>query len=514
MPDDHEAGARPGSILARTALGAVWMVGWRMATRLLGLASTLILVRLLLPEDFGLIALAASFAAALNVALTLGVEEQIIRARAPDRAMYDTGFTLNLLRGVVVGALVWIAAGPAAAFFSDARLEPVLLALALSAALSGLANIGVVDFRRDLRFDREFTLNLYPRVAGILVTISLAFLIRSHWALVAGIFVNRFGLVVMSYTMHAYRPRLTLVAWRSLAGISAWTWALSMATMVKDRSESLVIGRMLGTTAVGHYAVGVEIATLPATEVVEPICRACMPGFAASHRAEADSGRENFLRISALVALLTLPAGIGISAVAGPVVALGFGQQWLAAVPVVAILGVASILTLFGNVSTALLLAHARLKLLMGITILAGALRIGLLLLLTPPLGLVGATLAVGASVLAEHVVLVQRALMLLRLPIAALLARLWRPTLAAGLMAALLWAMALGWAPPPGDAGRAVLGLVQGAALGAVAYAAALFGLWALSGRPQGAETDLAGLLHRLLSRLTMLRLPQRGRA
>lgn len=514
MPSESEAHTPKGSILARTALGAFWMVAWRMATRLLGLVSTLILVRLLVPEDFGLIALAASFATALNVALTLGVEEQIIRARAPDRAMYDTGFTLNLLRGVLVGALVWAAAAPAADFFDEARLEPVLLALALSAALSGLANIAVVDFRRDLRFDREFTLNLYPRLAGIAVTIGLAFLVRSHWALVAGIFVNRFGMVVMSYTMHAYRPRLTLVAWRSLAGISAWTWALSMATMVKDRSESLVIGRLLGTTSVGHYAVGVEIATLPATEVVEPICRACMPGFAASHRAEADAGRDNFLRISALLALLTLPAGVGISAVAGPVVALGFGQPWLEAVPVVAILGIAGMLTLFGNVSTALLLAHARLALLMVITIGAGALRLALLLLLTPALGLTGAALAVGASVLAEHVVLVQRALVLLRLPPAALLARLWRPTLAAGLMAVLLWGTGLGWAPPPGTAGSAALLLAQGAALGALAYALALFALWALSGRPPGAETDLLGLLHRLLGRLTMLRPAQRRSA
>lgn len=500
-----------GSILARTAFGAIWVVAWRMATRLLGLVSTLILVRLLAPEDFGLIALAAAFAMALNICLTLGVEEQIIRTPSPGRDIYDTGFTLNLLRGLVVAALVWLAAAPGAAFFDDARLEPVLLALAISAALSGLANIGVVDFRRELRFEREFTLNLYPRLAGIVVTIGLAFLVRSHWALVAGIFVNRLGLVAMSYTMHPYRPRLSLTAWRELAGISAWTWAVNVAAMVKDRSESLAIGRLLGTASVGHYAVGVEVATLPATELVEPICRACMPGFAASNRAEADAGAQGYLRISALLALLTLPAGIGISAVAGPVVALGFGQAWLQAVPVVALLGVAGVLTLFGNVSAALLIAHARLPTLFVITVAACVLRLALLVVLTPTLGLVGAALAVGASLLAEHVVLVQRALALLRLPVGALLGRLWRPVLAVALMSALLWGAGLGWAPAPEAAAPAAWQLLQGAALGCLAYVAALSTLWVVAGRPAGAETDLLGLARRLLARLPLPRLVQR---
>ena len=85
-----------------------------MATRLLGLVSTLALVRLLAPGDFGLVALAAAFAVALDICLSLGVEEQIIRAERPTRQLYDTAFTMNLLRGMAVGALMALAAGPAA----------------------------------------------------------------------------------------------------------------------------------------------------------------------------------------------------------------------------------------------------------------------------------------------------------------------------------------------------------------------------------------------------------------
>ncbi|MDB5379167.1 MAG: lipopolysaccharide biosynthesis protein, partial [Rubritepida sp.] len=183
------------SILSRTARGAGWVIAWRLATRLLGLASTLTLVRLLAPGDFGLVALAAAFAATLDVCLSLGVEDQIVRVERPTRQLYDTAFTVNLLRGAATAMIVALTAGPAAEFFDDPRLEDVLLALALSALFSGFANIGTADFRRELRFEREFALQILPRVAGVVVTIGLAAWLHSHWALVGGIFVNRLGVV-------------------------------------------------------------------------------------------------------------------------------------------------------------------------------------------------------------------------------------------------------------------------------------------------------------------------------
>ncbi|WP_437166540.1 oligosaccharide flippase family protein [Falsiroseomonas sp. E2-1-a20] len=497
------------NMLARTARGAFWVVAWRMSTRVMGLCSTLILVRLLAPGDFGLIALATSFAVALEASLVIGVEDQIVRAKAPSRAMYDTGFTLNLLRGLLVAVLIVLIAAPAGRFFGDARLEPVLLALALSAALSGLANIGVADFRRHLQFEREFALNLYPRMVGIVVTVTLAFLVQSHWALVAGILTNRLGAVLMSYLMHPFRPRLTLSAWRDLAGVSAWSWGINVAHMIKDRIDSVVIGRVLGTTSVGHYAVGMEVAALPATELVDPICRACMPGFAASRRADGGgSGQDDYLRIMSLMALLILPAGVGISAVAGPVVALGFGQAWLEAVPVVAVLGIGGILTSFGNVSMALLSAHTRLATLLSIALSAAALRIALLLMLVPAYGITGAALAVSITVISEHLALLLFALSLVGLRLPALLARLWRPVVSVVAMALLMWKTGLGWAAAPPNAVDAARLLLTGVALGASSYILMLSALWAVSGRKLGAETDLFELLRRVALRVPGLRI------
>lgn len=489
-----------GSILARTARGAGWVVAWRVLTRVLGLGSTLLLVRLLSPEDFGLVALATTFALALEVCLSLGVEDQIVRTRDPRRELYDTAFTMNLLRGAAVAAVILLLAEPAASFFGDARLREVLWALAFSALLMTSVNIGVVDFRRSLSFEKEFRLQLLPRLLGIGVSIATAWLTRSHWALILGIIAARSGTLVVSYTMHPFRPRLSLRAWRELVGVSAWTWAINLATVLRDRADALVVGRVLGPAPLGIHAVSVEVATLPASEVISPICRACMPGFAETMRGgDLALLQDSYLRIIALTALLTLPAGVGTSLVAGPLVALVFGPAWAEAAPLIAIIAVAGTLSLFGGVSGALLLARAALATLFGINFASAMLRLALLLVLVPAYGLLGAAIAVGIAVVLDQLAMVAAVLRMLALHPARLLRALHRPLLASAAMALALWGAGLGWIAPPATATAALPLLLLGVPLGAASYAAVLLALWLAAGRPAGAEADMLALLRRM---------------
>src|SRR5580692_3988832 len=173
-----------GSLLLRTAQGTGWVIGWRMATRLLGVISTLTLVRLLLPSDFGLVALSASFAQSIEAFSVLGVEDAVVRERAPTRDVYDTGFTINVLRSVTTAVIILALAVPAGSFFAEPRLTNILAALAAGTLLDGFTNIGIVDFRRDFAFGKEFQLWILPRLIAIIATLATAFLWRSYWALV------------------------------------------------------------------------------------------------------------------------------------------------------------------------------------------------------------------------------------------------------------------------------------------------------------------------------------------
>ena len=92
----------PASVASRTVIGATWMIAWRMATRSLGLISTLVLARLLVPSDFGLVAIATTFAAAIDSLSELGLQAALVRQPDDDPSLYDTAFTMQAIRGLAV----------------------------------------------------------------------------------------------------------------------------------------------------------------------------------------------------------------------------------------------------------------------------------------------------------------------------------------------------------------------------------------------------------------------------
>src|SRR5579862_2933429 len=175
---------------SRMAGNVAWVVGWRFVTRALGFVSTFILVRLLAPTDFGLIMLATTFANAVDALSVVGIQDAVVREKAPDRSLYDTAFTMNALRCLATGGLIGAAAWPAAAFFAEPKLASVLVALALLTVAGASENIRVVDFRRNLAFHREFQLLLIPRLAAIVAGIAVAAIWHSYWALVVGLATN------------------------------------------------------------------------------------------------------------------------------------------------------------------------------------------------------------------------------------------------------------------------------------------------------------------------------------
>lgn len=497
----------PSSILTKTMTGTGWIMGWRMASRGLGLVSTLVLVRILTPEDFGLVALGTVFANAVDALAMFGIEDAILREKTFSPEIYDTGFTMSLIRAVGMGLLIGGLAVPAGYFFHDNRLTWIILALAAATLIEGFRNIGVVEFRRTFAFEKEFLLWIVPRIAGVVLAIGSAVILRSYWALVIAILAQRVLRVAFSYRIHPYRPHLDLSAWRRLTGYSVWDWALSIVAEIRERSASIFIGRLLGAAQVGVFSVALELAALPITELIEPLGRAAFSGFNAARHAGLSAG-EMYLRMIAAMGLVALPASIGISLVADPLVQLAFGPSWSGATPVLRIVSIACCLNLITTMSSTLFQAHALMSLsfwLLGVTTL---LRLALLFVMTPWLGLTGAALATGVAMTLEQVLYIALTIRHFDVRLGDLLGRFWRIVLAAATMALVLTWSGLGWeTSAAGTKAGLALELAAGVGLGAAVYAVTLFVLWLAAGQPEGAEADLLTLLRGLHARLPALR-------
>jgi len=489
------------SILSRTAVGAGWVVGWRMATRLLGLGSTLILVRILLPADFGLVALGSAFAATVDAMSSLGTDDALVRERDASRSMYDTAFTLNIMRGLLTGLTLALSASSVAAFFNEPRLTPLLLCFAVLAVIDGGLNTGTVDFRRDFQFHKEFQLNILPRLVSVGVTIGTALVFQSFWALVAGQAVYRILRVGVSYRMHPYRPWLSLAAWRGLMSFSAWTWALSIVQIAQLRVDAFVIGRTLDSSSIGAYALGAEIATLPTSEIVDPLGRAAYSGFSATRREGGTN--ELFYRLLAGSLLITGPIGLGLSMVADPLVRVALGERWLQVVPIVQLLSLTCGIASFGNLAFMLLRCYGRLGSIFCVVLLGLVVKVVAIWLLLRSYGLAGAAAGAALAVSLESITSLAIATGTQGLSMARLLAGCWRILAACGVMVAVLAAAGLAWTGVADPLSGAVMRLAGSSLLGATAYAITLWGLWMLQGQPDGAEADMANTLGGLLRRL-----------
>ena len=136
--------AEPDSVFK----GALLTLSMRWLSRLIGIASTLVLARLLMPDDFGVVAMASIVVGLSSMLLDLGVNVALIRNTQATSEHYHSAWTLRLLQALGVAALLVAVSPLAADYFRDSRVTPVLVLMAVNVVISGLENIGIVAFRK------------------------------------------------------------------------------------------------------------------------------------------------------------------------------------------------------------------------------------------------------------------------------------------------------------------------------------------------------------------------------
>jgi O-antigen/teichoic acid export membrane protein len=473
---------------SKVAAGAAWMIGLRLLQRSLGLISTAVLARLLLPADFGLVAMALSVAALVELVTLLGFDLALIRQNNATRAHFDTAWTLGLIFKTIAATSIIFGAPYVAEFYSEPRLTEVMYVYAAIAFISGLENIGVVAFRKELEFSLEFRFQLTKKLLAVGATVALALYFRSYWALVLGSLLSQVIGVGLSYALHSYRPRLCLRAWREMLGFSSWLVFNNFAAYVRGRGADFVIGRFLGPVPLGGYRVASEIALLPTTELYAPVMRAVFPGFSKLVEDKA-ALRRAYVAAQGAVTAVTLPAAIGVIILAEELVRLLLGPGWEIAIPLIQILGLSGAAKLFHGNRHSLFMAIGR-PYWVGImeTIEVAIMYPLMIYWLSHGHGVEMAAWAKAiASVLTlpAGVSVVNRALGLRRFE---LFTVMWRPALATCFMILAVLGVKE-FVPGDGTWMTALLCSALSVAVGAASYVASLFVLWIVAGRPPGIE-------------------------
>lgn len=289
--------------------------------------------------------------------------------------------------------------------------------------------------------------------------------------------------------MSSYRPRLSLAAGRELFGFSKWLFINNLLHFLRNDGCTFIIGRMFGARELGVYRISYELSNLPSTELVAPINRVAFPGYAKMKTPE--EVRTSYLNLLGLITLVILPIGVGIAAVAQPMVLTVLGDQWIDATALIAILALSGAInaTQTNNTSVYLAMGHPQ-----KITIFQTC----YLAILFPTLyfslkefGIVGVGYAYLLAQIVDAILQTCLTKSLLHFSWTQIVKVAWRPVAGAGIMYAAVTAV-------DQQIGHhaAWIRLLLDVLAGMVVYAVSILGLWLVSGRPTGSETTVLGRL------------------
>ena len=477
----------------RAVAGAGWLYFQRWIERLLEFLSIVLLARILLPEDFGLVAIPSSVVLIVNGLSDFDVEKALIRLREDHRSLYETAWTLSLLRGLVCALLML----GVAAFLTDSRIAALLQALALSPLMAGLSNPRFVTFERDLDYSKLAIQTLVAKILGVSVTLFLAVYTRSYWALVIGVLVGNLTLLVMGYVLRPYRPRLSLARFRDIFAFSGWMSMTTIVTTISMETDKIIVWRFLGVADAGLYYMTQRIGATPTRELISPLRRVLFPSFSGIVH-DRDRLRRAVCESTNVLGSLSLPAAFGFALVANDFVPLALGERWSSIVPLLTVLvpylGVRATLSM----TQPCLMALGETRRLFLVSLLYACVHVPVFVCGTALYGLEGAIWSIvlaGSVYVYMNIWLLNRTLGIatvellsqLRRPAAATLAMLGLVSLAGSLVPIDLFASDGSWHS-----------LFFKLILGGVAYLAAQYAFWRFEGRPPGIEKRLSQLRYR----------------
>lgn len=479
--------------LARQAgIAVAWKAMQVLGSRSISLARYLVLARLLTPEDFGLFAIALVPLEVLLSVTDFGMIPALVQRGECDDRVYDTAWTIGIVRAAVISGCVLAAAPLLAQLFAEPRATPVLRLLAIRPLIGALASIKVAELERRLEFRQLAVLEMPASFVAAITSIALAPALSVR-ALVAGVLAGAVTRVVTSYLVAPHRPRLCFDAARarSLFRFGRWVLLTGLVAVGGDAALRAIVSRRLGATELGLYFLAFNLASLPNDVVSDLVVAVAFPVHA---RIRADLRRtaEMFRASATAMAAVLCPVYALLIALAPSVVEHLLGPRWSGSEPVLRLVSVAGVLGIAYDATAPMLEGHGAPQL---VTVLHALVSITVVLVAWVLAGAYGLAGAAAAWVLG-HGVMFAGAAVFARRTLAGHAAGLSRPLGAIALASAVGGAVALALDRVlPGIVGLAVTIVVAGSAV--------LMSLWVLDSRLDvGLGRDLARAFPRIAQR------------
>lgn len=259
------------SQLRKGVFSSIFLVGESILNKLIGLLSTLILARVLLPEDFGIVAIATLTIGFFSVLSNTGSVQYLLRAESINDSEVNTSWTINLIIRFLLTSIISGVSFLAAEYYGDERLPGLIVVLSIVFFFSSLNNPATIFLKRKQEYTSIIKINIFGKVLAVITAVTIALVYESYWALVLGQVVSATTTLICSYIIFPYAPKLELSNAKRQWAFSGWMIPQSIFGYLRTQLDTILVSSVFGKGELGSYHTMKYIAFIPTSHLILPI---------------------------------------------------------------------------------------------------------------------------------------------------------------------------------------------------------------------------------------------------
>lgn len=309
--------------------GIKWTAASQLARIILQYLTTFILVKLLSPSDYGLMAMSVIVIGFLEIFKDLGTSSALIQQKKINDALLNSVFWLNLFFGAAITFLLFFSADLIALFYNEPRLTSILQVLSITFFISSIGIVHKTLLEKNLNFDFLAKIEVISSFLSSIVGITMALLGYGVWSLVFQSLVNTLGISISLWLFYKWKPRfvLKLSEISKIVKYSSNLIGFNIVNYGVRNADYLLIGKFLGDVSLGHYYLAYRIMLYPLQNITAVISRVLFPVYSEIQDDNAKF-RFTYLTVAKAIAIITFPMMFGIMGVSDSFVKVFFSEKW------------------------------------------------------------------------------------------------------------------------------------------------------------------------------------------
>lgn len=344
--------------LGTSLKGVSWIGTLRLSTRAIALLKTIIIARILLPEQYGLVGIAMLVLAFIEIVTDTGINVFLLQEKERIDKFINTAWVVSIGRGVLIFVLLLILSPFIATFFKTPLSLPLLILISLVPLIRGFINPSIIKLIKNLEFSKEFWLRFSIYAFDTVIAISLALITKQASSLIYGMIFGAMLEVVLSFYLLNPRPKFKFNKdqFEEIFHRGKWITGAGIFQYFFREGDDIIVGRVLGATSLGLYQMAYTIATLPITEVADVLEKVTLPVFI---KISQDNKRllKAYMKTTFVSLGVVLPFGIALFLFAEQILLILLGPDWVGAAGALKVVAIYAVIRATLNPTLTALLA-------------------------------------------------------------------------------------------------------------------------------------------------------------